>query len=383
MSSLTKNQENLAKKAIAVYYPTFMGGGAEAVCLWLLEALKNKYNLTLFTVGEVDFNKLNFMYGTHLSPETVKVKSLVSENFSFLSYFVIANNPNIRMIFFHFLLRYFKANISHYDLGISAYNAADLGRKGIQYIHWINAVEGKPFHRRISQFSEEQLKSNVSVSNSYLVADTVKKHYGIDSVVVYPPVLIEPSNVSWEEKENAFICSGRLTQAKSPDRVISILRQVRQKGFDIKLYLTGGGGGVYGVKYQRFLKKLIRENSDWIRLYENLKYKDYVSLLYQCKYGIHYKKEPFGISIAEMVKAGAVPFVRSEGGQIEIVGEENSDLLFDNAENAVEKIINVLSSPEKQEKLRTSLGERQKRFSTEKFMADMTQVVDSYFATGA
>ena len=40
---------------IAVYYPAFLGGGAETVALWMLEALKEKYELTLFTVSDVDF----------------------------------------------------------------------------------------------------------------------------------------------------------------------------------------------------------------------------------------------------------------------------------------------------------------------------------------
>lgn len=378
-SSNLTNIDTSERKKIAVYYHSFMGGGAETVALWLLEALKEKYDLTLFTITNTDFDKLNAMYGTQLSHQSIKVKYLVPDFLRALTNFWIANNQNFRQIFVHLLIRYLKANQSDYDLLVSAYNAMDFGRRGIQYVHWVRVIEGNAFHHRISDFSRERIKDNILVANSYTVADTVKKTYGVGSTVVYPPVVIDTLEKPWEQKENAFICSGRLTQAKQPHKVIQILSKVREKGFDIKLHITGGGGGAYAWHYRRFVKKMAKEQSDWVTLYENLKYKDYVKVLAKCKYGIHFKKEPFGISIAEMVKVGAIPFVRSEGGQVEIVGEEHQELLFDNESEAVEKIVSVLSDSEKQRKLVSYLEERRELFSTNKFMSDINKIVDNYF----
>ena len=121
------------------------------------------------------------------------------------------------------------------------------------------------------------------------------------------------------------------------------------------------------------------ENSDWITLHENRPYQEYATLLSKCKYGIHYKKEPFGISIAEMVKAGAIPFVRSKGGQVEIVGAHNQELLFDSEDEAVEKIIATLKDAERQNQLIASLEEQKYLFSTEKFISDIQGIVDTYF----
>lgn len=379
VDSVIKAQNNLERKKIAMYYPAFLGGGAECVALWMLEALKEKYDLTLFTITEVNFDKLNSMYGTKLSEELVEIKYLSSSLLRPTSYFLIANNNFFRKLFIHLLIRYFKANQKEYDLLLSGYNAVDMGRSGIQYIHWIRVNEGTPFHHKISDFSEEQIKTNISVANSHCVADTAKTTYGVASTVIYPPVVINVSDIPWEQKEDAFVCSGRLTEAKAPHKVIRVLSQVREKGFNIKLYLTGGGGGVYAWKYKRFLKQMVEENSDWVTLYENLKYKDYVNVLSKCKYGIHFKKEPFGISIAEMMKAGAIPFVQSRGGQIEIVGEENQELFFSNETEAVERIINVLSNSETKNKLLRSLQERRNHFSTDKFMSEINKVVESYF----
>ncbi|MDY7011992.1 MAG: glycosyltransferase [Cyanobacteriota bacterium] len=367
------------QKKIAIWYPGFMGGGAEAVALWMLEALKDKYDLTLFTVAEVDFARLNSMYGTQLSPESIELKCLSPKILEPGVSFAVANSKNARRLSFHLLIRYLKDRVRDYDLAISAYNAIDLGTPGMQYIHWVKVVEGSAFYQKISDFSRDRLKNNASLANSYFVAERVKRDYQIDATVVYPPVLLSPLDIPWEQKENAFICSGRLTKPKQPDKVIEILGRVRQQGFDLKLYLTGGGGGAYALGYRRSLQQIIDKNSDWVTVYENLKYKDYVEVISRCKYGIHYKKEPFGISIAEMVKTGAIPFVRSQGGQVEIVGEENQELFFDNADGAVEKIVRVLKDAELEKELRNRLRDRNSLFSAERFMSEVRQSVDAYF----
>ncbi|GAB1542279.1 hypothetical protein NUACC21_49530 [Scytonema sp. NUACC21] len=366
-------------RKIAIYCPYFIGGGAEAVALWILQALKAKYDITLFVLGKVDFEALNSLYGTSLSKQDIKIKTFVPNFLTYICYFMIANSNEMRMIFLHLLLRFFKQNCDDYDLVMSAHNAVDLGKPGIQYIHWVKVVEGTRLHRKISNFSEIQLAKNLSLTNSYCVATAAKETYGVDTKVVFPPVVMDTPNVAWSDKEDAFICSGRIVKSKEPHKVIQILQQVREQGFDIKLHITGGGGGVYEWQYNRLIRKMVAENSSWITLYENLPYKEYIQLLAKCKYGIHFKKEPFGISIAEMLKSGAIPFVRSVGGQVEIVGQHNEELFFNNEEEAVKKVVAVLKSSTTQSKLIHSLAKQKPLFSTQKFMSEINEVVDSYF----
>lgn len=368
-----------ARKRIAVYYPCFLGGGAEAVALWILEALQEHYEVTLFTIAESHFEHLNAMYGTHLTTDSVHVSALFSKQWRSLFNGLIANSKTLRMILFHALLRQFKAKARHYDLVISAYNAADLGTRGIQYIHWTNVLEGNAFHRTISNFSYQQLQENVSIANSETVALQAQKVYGVDSRIIYPPVVIRESTLDWEQKEDAFICSGRLVKAKEPHRVIQILQAVRQQGWNIKLHLTGGGGGAAEWRYRRFIRQLVHTHRDWVTLHENLTYTAYVKLLSRCKYGIHYKKEPFGIAIAEMVKAGVIPFVRTQGGQLEIVGKANTALQFDSEQDAAQKIIAVLRNPAQQQQLYAALATQRDQFSTERFMTEMNAAIQAFF----
>jgi glycosyltransferase involved in cell wall biosynthesis len=371
------------KRKIAIYYPCFLGGGAEAVALWMLEALKDRHAISLVTFVGLNWDRLNELYGTSLSADSITVDSLFPAALSRPINALASNNKHFRQLAIHLTLRHLKRAHRDRDLLISAYNAADLGQPGMQYIHCIKVLEGgklaRKYYNRVSDFSEENLRKNISLANSGIVAGEVKEHYGLDATVVYPPVVIQTENISWEEKEDAFICSGRLVEAKQPHRSIQCLQEVRKKGFNIKLYITGGGGGSAEAKYKRYLDKLVRDNSDWIEVYENLSYEDYSRLLYRCRYGIHFKPEPFGISIAEMVKAGIIPFARNDGGPLEIIGKENQDLLFASFEDAIEKIIAVLDNREKQLQLRSILQERQSLFSTDRFMSDINRAVADYF----
>lgn len=372
------------KKRIAVWQPFFFGGGAEAVALWVLQALSSEYDVTLFTLAEVDIAWLDTMYATQLSKQDITVHTLLTGRLGKWAYALMSNGPIARMAFVYWTIRRFKAVSADYDLVFSAYNALDMGRPGIQYLHWVYVVEKETEQAerwmkalmRWVDFSRERLQQNLSIANSQYTADRVQKCYGIKAQVVFPPVITQIDALPWAEKDNAFLCSGRIVQAKQTHRVITILKAVRAQGFDVKLHITGGGGGVYGQDYLRKIEAIAQAHSDWIFLHQNLPYEDYLKIVARCRYGIHYKPEPFGISVAEMLKADMIPFVRSKGGQMEIVGAEHVDLLFDNEKEGAEKIAAVMRDQSLQEALRRSLAHRKHLFSTEHFMAAIRQTVE-------
>lgn len=384
------NQPKQNLKKVAVWHPYFLGGGAESVSLWILEALVPHYNVTLFTLTSPDLKRLDSLYNTHVAQQknlTVQRMLPPSLNPQLIDR-LIANSPKIKSALNQWAVRAFKSMNTDYDLVLSTYNALDMGRVGIQYIHWVHVVDPQPHKNKgwarlmmkFSQFSMNQLKQNQSLANSCYTADKIKSAYGIESRVVYPPVIGEVEVIPWEEKESAFLCSGRIVAAKQTHRVIEILQAVRDRGFDVKLHITGGGGGTYKRSYEQQIMKLADQNSDWITVYQDLPYKEYLKVIARCRYGIHSKPEPFGISVAEMVKAGMIPFVRENGGQVEIVGAHHHELLFDNQiTTAVEKIVQVLKQPDRQMALLESLKKQQSLFSTEKFIAEIQAVVAEYF----
>jgi glycosyltransferase involved in cell wall biosynthesis len=373
-----QRQQN--QKTLAVFYPAFLGGGAEAVALWMLQALTSHYQVTLFTVSGVDLRQLDALYGTTLTTQALTVRTLFPYPLSQGVNTLISNVAQVRSLLFHWLIYRLKQESDRYDGVISAYNAVDLGKPGLQYIHWVRVLEGVAWAERISRFDHSRMTQNLSIANSATVAEVAHQTYGVNSVVVYPPVVLPVQTRPWGERELAFVCSGRLTEAKQPHKVVQILAQVREAGFPIHLHLTGGGGGIYGWRYERFLRQFIQPYRAWVMLHDSLTYRQYAELLSRCQYGLHYKKEPFGIAIAEMVKAGLIPFVRRQGGQVEIVGADQHDLFFSTDVEAVEQIIALLRNPERQQQVRDRLSARQSIFSTERFMAEIYQQVQAYLA---
>ncbi len=381
--------ENSPKKKILVWQPYFMGGGAEAVALWILEALSQKYDVTLLTLSHVSFAWLDAMYCTQISDKDITLETQLSKWMRLPAYFLISQNKMLRMGFIQWTIRSLKKRSAQYDIVFSAFNAVDMGEIGMQYLHWEHVVEKFPHKAKFweralmrwADFSHDRLRQNFSISNSQHTADRIKSTYGIDSKVIFPPVTTSIDALPWQEKENAFLCSGRIVEPKQTHRIINILNVVREKGFDVKLYITGGGGGVYAQKYLRRIRKIAQKHQDWVYLYEDLPYKDYLDILARCRYGIHYKYEPFGISVAEMLKAGMIPFVRTVGGQVEIVGSENEALLFNGEPNGVEKIVRVLGDPDLQAEMLEALAQRKALFSTQRFVEEIQSATQQYLSS--
>jgi glycosyltransferase involved in cell wall biosynthesis len=356
----------------------------------MLECLKEEYDVTLFTFSNPDLKSLNETYGTRLSDCDVQLKIprfirwIPSDLLNGYSSFTLRQ---------HLLIRYFKSVRKDYDLAISAFNEMDMGSPGIQYIHFPMFARGHEFARKIvgypdstiraiyrslcrigSNFSEEGMRQNYTIANSNWTAAIVKQLYDIDSMVVYPPVVREFPNIPWEERESGFVLIGRIVPEKRIEKAIRILREVRSHGHDIHLHIIGGVGL---PRYKNDLQQLC-EGLPWVFWENRLTRAELNQLVPRHKYGLHVREnEQFGIGIAEMVTAGCIPFVPSEGGQVEIVGE-NKWMAFQDEDDAAKKITMVLSNKGLQSDLRHLLIGRANLFSTDRFNAEIRGIVENF-----
>jgi glycosyltransferase involved in cell wall biosynthesis len=189
--------------------------------------------------------------------------------------------------------------------------------------------------------------------------------------MIYPPVWSEFPEVAWTDRSNAFAMIGRISPEKQVERAISILDAVRRLGHSVQLHLCGQ---IEDDRYGRQITELCRANADWIIPEGRVTGERKADILSRCRYGIQTRSaEPFGISVAEMVKAGEIVFVPHDGGQAEIV--ENPDLLFADNSDAVAKICRVLDSPELQLKLHRESQAKSRCFLTESFVKSFQEFV--------
>ena len=387
---------NNGKLKIGIAHPRLSRGGSEARAMWGIEALKcDDYEVSLITAGNVNLKGLNQYYGTSVQENEISLRRGPVPGFLLRS----NSGDALRGAFYQ---RYCRKIAHEFDVLISTYNLCDFGVPAIQCIadfSWdeeIRAIFDHPpqgarglFHRiallrkcylglakLVARPSGRNLFSgeDLILGNSRWSAQIIKEKYGLDIGVLYPPVLSEFPKIQFDAKEMGFVCIGRISPEKRIEQIVEILKDVRVQGHDIHLHVIGSTDG---TTYGKFVEDLCREQKDWVVMEGSKFGEEKAMLLSQHRFGIQARQgEPFGISVAEMVKAGCITFVPSEGGQAEIVNHKL--LMYDSIEEAVEKIDAVLRKPQMQAELRQHLKKQGAKFSTNAFMDGLRAAVEEF-----
>jgi glycosyltransferase involved in cell wall biosynthesis len=383
----------LKRKRIAIVHPCFGFGGAEARALWGLQALRRDYDVSIITYGPVDLSRLNECYGT----------TLQKGDFSLLRVPLPPGleGSKLTVLQRRFFERYCKRVAPQFDLMISAYNPLDFGMPGIQCIadftflpeqrfHFDRVLRDakswryrdSPFLRAYLEFCEfvspsnpEGWGSGMVIANSRWSARVVREMFGIESRLLYPPVVGGFPEVPFEEREPGFVCLGRMAPEKRVEVAVEIVDRVRCSGHpEVHLHLVGG---IDHSAYGRDLRRLCAKHADWVFCEGTLFGEDKKRLVAGHRYGIHAReKEPFGIAVAELVKAGCITFVPNDGGQVEIV--DHAALTYSSVEEAARKILAVLDSAELQKSLRLHLSAKGKQFSVETFVGGLLDATATF-----
>ena len=378
-------------RILVCYCRLFAHGGAPGVGAWILEALLRDYAVTLLTSEPVDLSLLDRYYGTSLAGSDLQVRTISSVARGFLGL-----DPDPGSIQKHiYLMRVSKRIRRRYDLVMSADNEGDFGPPSIQYIHCpflahvyprvrpscdlplrqklaaLSKGEIRPW-MVVADYSFDRMKANRTLVNSDWTGRWVKRVYGIDCTTVHPPAPGIFPDIAWEEREDGFIMMGRLTAGKRPDWCLKVLSTVRSGFPRTKMHIVGTASPCpEGPDYRAFLdalRGLTQAHSSWVTLHENLSRQELAALVARQRYGMHaLKDEHFGMAVAEMVRAGCIPFVHNSGGPPEIVGHDNR-LIYDSEEDAAQKIMRVLGDPAGQQDIRRRLALRKDLYSVETFV---------------
>jgi glycosyltransferase involved in cell wall biosynthesis len=378
---------------VAVVQPGMGFGGSEAGVLWTLEALKGACDVSLITIGEVDLQRLNAYYGSRLDPQDFSVRHAPMP-------IGLRKPERFAALRGRFLQRYVQRVAPEFDVLISTYGLVDFGRPGLALVADFSFVEewrfslhpgvrswnkwwyGRGLVRRVylalcdwvSPVSPDVWKRSVILANSNWTADLMRTKLNVQVRTVYPPVAGNFPEVSFSDRENGFVCLGRISPEKRVDAVIDILSQVRRRGHNVHLHLLGG---LDDSPYSATIKKLADQNKDWVYLEGWAVGEKKKVLLASHRYGIHGREnEPFGIAVAEMANAGCIVFVPNGGGQVEIVN--HPALIFKDEADAVNKIEAVLNNSAEQETLRAHLRQNAGRFSPQSFQAQIRQEVEAF-----
>ena len=380
----------MTQPRLGVVHPRLGFGGSEAAALWAIEALKRDFSVSLITSGKVDLERLNDYYGT----------SLQTGEFSILE---VPLPPGLRGtarfagLRGAFVQRFCRRLAPRFDLMINTYNVCDYGAPTIQLIADFGFVEDWRFTmnpplrgwrtwwygktpirkgylllcRAIAGKTAESWKQNLTLANSRWSAQLMRERFGVQGEVLYPPVADGFSDVPYADRENGFVCIGSIVPEKRMDAIIGILQKVHHDGYDVHLHILGS---IDDSPYGKRIKELISKNRDWVFTEGRVFGQRKKELMARHRFGINAREnEPFGIVVAEMVKAGCIVFVPNGGGQTEIA--DHPALIYESDGDAVRKIEAVLADSTLAAILRTHLAEGANRFSVEGFMRGIRKIV--------
>ncbi len=364
-------------------------GGSEATAMWTLQALQELYDVTFVTASPMDWDELNRAYGCAVDPDKI--------NYRRAPRLPTVDGPaKLSQLQLRYFEKFCHGIAGDYDLCISAYNPINFGKPGIQLIGDFSFSE--EMRKRLYVYGEQQFRHRDSLArrvylklsewigieevplaergdlvlaNSEWCVDQLAEFFGLQNApVIYPPVVLPKAPAQSERDPLSFVCLGRVVPEKEIERMVSILRTVRERGYPVTLRLIGA---LDDSDYSARIGELV-SSEDWVHSEGFLMLEKKHSILSQMTFALHACRiEAFGIAVAEMASMGCVPFVPSTGGAREIVGHEELQYAAD--DEAVEKIVSLLENPEQVPVLRRHLSEEMNRFGPEVFMRELREHV--------
>jgi glycosyltransferase involved in cell wall biosynthesis len=363
-------------------------GGGNVVAAWALQALREEFEVILATLGPVDCPALNRNFGTSLRESDFDLRIAPARYRSLLR--LVPTQGALMEIAVTTRWARSLAARERADVLLSTHNEMDFGRPGLQYVHypwsyfprpdiemqWFHHIPGvlagyRGLCQLVAGGSIEGRGLNLSLANSRFVAGKIKQVYGVNSEILYPPVPGSFPGVPWQERRSAAVAIGRMHPVKRWEMAVEIVDLARSRGVDIGLTLINQPDS---IDYGRRIAGMAAGRS-WFRLLTGITREQLAAEVARHRYGIHaMEDEHFGIAVAEMVRAGCIPFVHDSGGPVEIVGAHR-ELRFRTVEEGAAALQTVMQDSALQERLRGALAQQCKRFSVEAFCESLLRVV--------
>jgi glycosyltransferase involved in cell wall biosynthesis len=242
-------------------------------------------------------------------------------------------------------------------------------------------VGGKSLLNRMKLF-----RVNKIVCNSAFTKKIIDKEYGVQGIVIYPPV--DSIGIKPKRKENLILFVGRFSQilqTKGQDILIKTFKKMCDQGLkDWRLVLAGGvevGVGNYVESLhdlaQGYPVEIIK--SPDLKTLKDL-YGTAKIFWSASGFGENEDKNPekvehFGITIVEAMAGGAVPVIYNSGGHKEIVTNEQNGYLWDSIRDLIKKTLDLTTDSKLLHKLAGNVTKSIDKYSEALFESNIVSYV--------
>ena len=203
---------------------------------------------------------------------------------------------------------------------------------------------------------DRQAQVDFFIANSQTVAERIKRLYGREATVIYPPVDVEKFPLV-EKKEEFYLAHSRLVPYKRVDLVVKAFAKMPQR----KLVVMGSG------PEEKKLRKLATPNVTFLGWQ-----KETAEVLGKARALIFPAFEDFGIIPVEAMACGTPVIAYGKGGVTETVNEKTG--LFFHDQEAIVQAVEEFEEKEQMFDPRT-IRNHALKFSRERFTEEFSQFV--------
>lgn len=344
-------------------------GGAEAAAMWVIAALVQAYDVTVYTRGGFDLAALNRIAGTEIPADALTLRIAQVES-----------GLPIGALSAGRFLRSLQKVGAGYDLRVSASGVLPWGRPAL---HFMSSIEWHPglvarLHgatpglrarlsggiTRLAAGPRRDGPQDLFIANSNWLKTQCAPVCPGEIRVIHPVIPLPPMGHPWEGRDTAVLVFGRISPEKRIEACVRIVEQARAKGFGGGLVIAGPDGA---PDYAAQIRALAATH-DWITLLPAQTGADKDALLGRVRYGLNACLiEAFGISSGEMAAAGAIVLVPAGTGQSDIVTDPSQH--FATEGEAAEKLAALSQDAARQQRLQASAHKVRDRFGAARFVA--------------
>ena len=211
-------------------------------------------------------------------------------------------------------------------------------------------------------------RPDVVIANSTYIQDEIKKHYGRDSVVVWPNVNVREikqmasKKLSDREERSGYIIYGRQVSWKRIDLTKKKTKKKKKK-------LKDNGYGTENENLRR-----ASENSEYITFLPRYKgLEEIVEYIVRSRAFLFPSIEPFVIAPVEALAAGTPVIGLAKGGALDIVKDGENGVLFE--EQTVESLAGAIERFETLSFDVEAVQRSAEKFSEESFREEISRVI--------
>jgi len=228
------------------------------------------------------------------------------------------------------------------------------------------------------------LKKTTVLSNSEFSRSVILKAFGVDSVVLSPPVDVDffrnmslLSSSSSGNRKDTILVIARFHPTKKIENAIRLAKLLKERKIGSRMKIVGNlPAGTPG--YLFYLKQMVDQYDldDYVKFEINVNFSKLLKLMRESKVYLHpLVGEPFGISTVEAMSSGLIPVVPNIGGHTEFVPSKYQFRTFG---EGVEAISVALMAPDSERML---ISDSVQRFSIDSFISRFQELVKNIISS--